>query len=403
MPDQSLLFRFRKRRARRVLFVCFACLNAAILWRSIGICSAGEPFRFPEASYEKGRLRYINSLPVLTVSGSPDEIGRQIGVLALKPSLPLVERFRDHLKKKVPEKLVPALSAASEAYYRRFPEERQREIEAMIKASGADRNLVILANTIFEFQRALVGCSGLLVASERTEDGNALYGRNFDCPNPVQDLLAEHSLVIVYRPTGKKAFAMVTFPGLLASSCGMNEDGLTLGANTVTRTGDGSPAIDPSGMPYSIAAREVLETLGSVDAFDQWIRKHPSTGMGLLLACDRRKQRVYEITTKNIGVREPDKGLVFCTNHFRLAPMAVKTECRRYESLKRSQEIKKLSVEDVARLLHDVHQNDRTIQTMVFEPADLVLHLSIGHGPTSAKPLNTLHLKELMAEESTRP
>ncbi len=386
-------------RSCSVLFARFAWLSISIFGLSMNSLAADEPFRFPEATYEKGQLRYIDDLPVLMVRGSPEEIGRQIGKLALKPSLPLVERFRNHLKKKVPGKLIPALFVASNGYYHRFPEERRREIEAMIQASRADRDLVILANTIFEFQRALVGCSGLLVSPERSANGKALYGRNFDCPNPVQDLLAEHSLVIVYHPTGKKAFAMVTFPGLLASSCGINEDGLTLGANTVNRTGDGSDAINPVGMPYSVAAREVMETLESVDAFDAWIRKHPSTGMGLLLACDPKKQRVYEITTKNVGVRNPEEGLVFCTNHFRLAPMAVHAECRRYETLKKSQEIEKLSVRDVVQLLDHVHQNDRTIQSMVFEPADLVLHLSIGPGPTASKPFKTLDLKKLLGND----
>jgi len=375
-----------------------ACLGISSLFLWTIAWAADEPFRFPEARYEKGELRYIHELPVLTVRGSPEEIGRQIGKLALKPSLPLAEQFRGHLKKKVPDKLLSAFFAASNSYYRRFPEERQREIEAMIKTSDADRDLVVLANTIFEFQRALVGCSGLLVSSERSAEGKAFYGRNFDCPNPAQDLLADHSIVIVYHPTGKKSFAMVTFPGLLASSCGINEDGLALGANTVNRTGDGSDPINPAGMPYSVAAREVMETLDSVEAFDVWIRKHPSTGMGLLLACDPKKQRVYEITTKNIGVRNPEAGLVFCTNHFRLPPLAVKASCRRYETLQKSREIEKLSIRDVVQLLDNVHQNDRTIQSMVFEPADLTLHLSIGHGPTSSRPFHTLDLKKLLKD-----
>ena len=374
---------------------CLLFSVVAILGWCGGIGEAREPFRFPEASFEKGSLRYINGLPVLSVRGSPEEIGRQIGELALKPSLPLADRFHSYLKRKVPENALPLLFLTSRSYFQRFPDERRREIDAMIQASGVKRDLVVLANTIFEFQRALVGCSGLLVASERSANGKTLYGRNFDCPSPANDLLAEYSLIVVYHPTGKKPFAMITFPGLLASSCGMNGDGLTLGANTVNKTGDGSPAIDPQGIPYSVAARDVMETLPSVDAFDDWIRKYRPTGMGLLLACDPDRQRVYEVTTKNVGVREPTDGLVFCTNHFRAAPMAVETSCRRYTLLEKSRKLKKLSVSDVARLLQDVNQADRTIQTMVFEPKNLVLYLGIGSGPTSAKPLKKLNLKDL--------
>lgn len=373
--------------------LCCLCLAILFLRSVTGV--GAEPFHFPEGRYDKGELRYVNGIPVLTVSGSPEEMGEQIGELALKPSFSLVQHFDDYLKKKGLDKLSTVVFAASETLYQRFPSRYRRELEAMIKASGANRNLVVLGNTGFDLQQILLGCSGLLVSPARSATGGTLYGRNFDFP--FKDVLEEYSLVIVYRPTGRKAFAMVTFPGILASNCGMNEDGLTLGANTVSKSGDGSPAFDPAGMPYSVAAREVMETCGSLDDFDRWIRGHTRTGRGLLLACDPKQQRVYEITTKNIGVREPDDGLLYCTNHYRLAPMAVANKkCRRYETLETSRDIKQLAVKDVARLLHAVNQGNHTIQTMVFEPASLVLHLSIGAGPTSARPLKTLDLKPLL-------
>jgi len=375
----------------------FLCL--AILCLGSVTSSAGEPFRYPEGRYGKGELRYINGLPVLTAVGSPEEIGSQIGTLALKPSLALVAHFQDFLKKKGLDRISPIVFAASEALYQRFPDRYRRELEAMVKASGADRDLVVLGNTAFDLEQILLGCSGLIVSPGRSATGGTLYGRN--CDFPFKDLIEQYSLVIVYHPTGRKAFAMVTFPGVLASNCGMNEDGLTLGANTVSKSGDGAPAFNPDGMPYSVAAREVMETCGSVDDFDRWIRGHTRTGRGLLLACDQKKQRVYEITTKNIGAREPDDGLVYCTNHYRLAPMAVpNTKCPRYKTLGTSRDIKRLSVKDVARLLHAVNQGNHTIQTMVFEPATLVLHLSIGPGPTSAKPLRRLDLKPLLGVAS---
>ena len=140
-----------------------------------------------------------------------------------------------------------------------------------------------------------------------------------------------------------------------------------------------------------------METCGSFDDFDRWIRGHSRTGQGLLLACDQKQQGIYELTTKNVGVRKPDEGLVYCTNHYRLAPMALPNpKCWRYEKLETGRNIKQLGVGDVARLLHAVNQGNRTIQTMVFEPAGLVLHLSVGRGPTLARPLHRLDLKPLL-------
>ncbi len=376
-------------RTRQSLF----CL--AILCLGSFIASAAEPFRFPEGHYGKGELRYINGLPVLTAVGSPEEIGGQIGALAVKPSLPLVAHFNDFLKKKGLDKISPVIFAASEALYQRFPSRYRRELEAMVKTSGADRNLIVLGNTAFDLEQLLLGCSGLIVGPSRSSSGETLYGRN--CDFPFTDMIEQYSLVIVYRPAGRKAFAMVTFPGVLASNCGMNEDGLTLGANTARKSADGAATFNPAGIPYSVAAREVMETCGSVADFDRWIRGNPRTGQGLLLACDQKQQGVYELTTTHVGVRKPEDGLVYCTNHYRLAPMALPDpKCRRYETLATSRNLKQLGVADVTRLLHAVNQGSHTIQTMVFEPAKLVLHLSIGHGPTSARPLRRLDLKPLL-------
>jgi len=141
----------------------------------------------------------------------------------------------------------------------------------------------------------------------------------------------------------------------------------------------------------------VMEGCSSVEEFDGWIRRHPPTTMGLLLACDARRQRVYEITPRNVAFREGEGGLAACTNHFRLAPMAgAAVACRRYEILEKSRSREKLSVGDVARLLHEASQGKRTMQTMVFEPEKLILHLSIGRGPASARPLGRLDLGPLL-------
>lgn len=354
--------------------------------------SAG-PFRYPEGKHGGGELRSIEGIPVLTVRGTPEEMGEQHGVLALKPAAGLVAHFDEYLKKKGLDKIKPVLFAASQGFFRRFPEPYRVEIESMIKAAGVDRNLVVLGNASSDLQNIL-GCSGLLVSAGRSATGGALYGRNFDFPG--DDLIAEYSLVIVYRPTGRKAFAMVTFPGLLAASVGINEDGLVLGANTARRTGDGSLPFDPGGLPYFVSAREVMEGCASVDEFERWIRGHSRTTQGILLGCDPGRQAVFEITTRNIGVRQPEDGLVYCTNHFLQAPMKTASDCWRYPRLERSRELERLSVADVARFMNDVNQGKRTIQTMVFEPAKLVLHLGIGRGPTSARPLKALDLKPLL-------
>src|SRR5438552_3131540 len=62
-------------------------LVSVLLSLAVGTAGArGGPFRYPEGKHGKGELRYVHGLPVLTVAGTPEEIGEQVGVLALRPA-----------------------------------------------------------------------------------------------------------------------------------------------------------------------------------------------------------------------------------------------------------------------------------------------------------------------------
>jgi hypothetical protein len=58
---------------------------------------AGEPFRFPEGKHGQGELKYRNGVPVLTVSGTPKEIGEQVAALIAQPSARLLKYPREVL------------------------------------------------------------------------------------------------------------------------------------------------------------------------------------------------------------------------------------------------------------------------------------------------------------------
>jgi isopenicillin-N N-acyltransferase-like protein len=118
-----------------------------------------------------------------------------------------------------------------------------------------------------------------------------------------------------------------------------------------------------------------------------------------LTVCDRRSGAVLEITPKNIVVRQPREGIGACTNHFRTKELATSLVCPRYAILEKSRELKALGVKEVAQQLHAVNQGKMTLQTMVFEPAALRLHLAFGKGPATALPLAPLELAPLFKAE----
>ena len=60
----------------------------------------------------------------------------------------------------------------------------------------------------------------------------------------------------------------------------------------------------------------------------------------------------------------------------------------------------KVSIADVQKHLDAVNLGSFTLQTMVFEPATLKLHLAIGAIPASALPLRTLDLAPLLKPDT---
>src|SRR5215831_8617718 len=107
------------------------------------VAAADKPFRYPEGKHGKGELKYVNGIPVLTVEGTPEEIGEAIGKLALSNAKRMEELFLSFLKKAGAEKLLPLLAKGCEGLAAKMPEDYQRELNAMIKASGIRRELAL--------------------------------------------------------------------------------------------------------------------------------------------------------------------------------------------------------------------------------------------------------------------
>src|SRR4051812_36324327 len=84
---------------------------------------AADPFKFPEAKLgSTGELKYVNKIPVLVVSGTPDEIGDAVGALAMKPGARAADYPRDILKHHKIEWAWPLLVRGSNNLFKQFPD-----------------------------------------------------------------------------------------------------------------------------------------------------------------------------------------------------------------------------------------------------------------------------------------
>jgi hypothetical protein len=269
---------------------------------------------------------------------------------------------------------------------------------------GFDRDRMILGNTFYDLKnitlRQVLGCSSLVVPAARSATGGPLFGRNVD----FFDLgyLHEYSLVTI-RPRTATAMAYVSlgFPGMVGCFSGMNEAGLALASHEVFGV-PGPRRYNSHGVPFTLAYRRVLEECARAADVAGFLRGMERTTSTLLVLCDPAGGRALEVTPDRV-VEFPQTGdAIACTNHYRSRELARRHPPRKYRTGERLDMLTGLaaglgtfSLPDLTAALHAVHQDDLTIQTMIFEPAALAIHVAFGPPPSTARPPVRIDLKPL--------
>jgi hypothetical protein len=284
------------------------------------------------------------------------------------------------------------------------PADYRTEMAAIARSAGADPDAVTVANTFFDL-KSTFQCSALMVEGSRSATGGVLFGRNLDYPS--MGYIHEHTLVTVYRPTGKHAFASVGFPGIVGVLSGMNDAGLCVAVLEVYDAKQGEPHFNPKGIPYALCNRRLLEECSTIAEAKKLLESLPRTSLLNLAVADRTSTAVLEVTPKQVVLRPSVRGVCTCTNHFCSAEVKPEKAAdlfnsdERLDILDKARSAKgKLGVEDVHKYLHAVNQGELTLQTMIFEPANLQLHLAFGERPSSGGKLRTIDLAPLFTGPS---
>ena len=370
------------------LLLTILLLAASAAW-------AEQPRPFHEGRSGNAELKYINDLPVLVVAGTPEEIGRQKADLTTDVVRKIADYPRQLLDRSNRKDRLAKYLETSKVLSHNIPAEFREEMQAFADRSGVDRDMGILGNTLADVYRD-ISCSALIVEPAKSATKGPLFGRNLDFYT--LGLLDKYSPVTVHRPKGKHAFVMIGFPGLFGCLSGMNDAGLALAVHEVFFAHDGASIFNPKGMPYAFCFRQMLEQCTTVEEAEQLLRATQRTTILSLSLCDRRHGVVLEMTPKTVATRHASNGILACTNHFRTDELAVwpmSRLCNRYPKLIQCRKLGEIDVADVAKKLDEVNMGRMTMQTMIFEPAALKLHLAIGACPSSALPMNTLDLGPL--------
>lgn len=360
------------------------------------ITIGAEPFRYPEATWGTGKLSYQHGIPVLEIAGSPEEMGTAAGVLALKPGQRMASYPEDLVRHFHAGFAYSTMVREGRKMARHFPADYASELEALAAASGVPRDRLVVGNTLFDLKKA-IACSAILVEPQRSATGAPMLGRNLDYP-PLS-YAHDYSLVTVYRPTGKRAFASIGFPGLLGTLSGMNDAGLAVSVLECYQMKPGMKKLDRKGVPYALCYRRLLEECSTIaEAKTLLSSMHRASYTNLVLA-DRTGIALLEVSPERVAERKPEQGIGLCTNHFSSDELKPWLQLNLFHTLNRYRKLEAatagkqtLSLEQVHQGLHAASHPEHTMQTMIFEPATLTLRIAIGPCPSSGGEMHVLDL-----------
>jgi len=216
-----------------------------------------------------GRLEAIDGTRVLFLKGSPQEMGRQQGVLLKKQ----VHQLCDHILYGVGVgssflrgKWFFGEIERAEARLHPFMDPRYlAEMDAIADASGMDRQEARLSN----FFPELFHCSGFALYGKATRDGHMYHGRVLDYLKGVG--LEQNAVVMVYQPDYGNAWVNLGYAGFIGSVTAMNEKGISIGEMGGAGYGDWD------GKPMAELMREVMEKASTLDEAIKIMRDGPRT------------------------------------------------------------------------------------------------------------------------------
>jgi isopenicillin-N N-acyltransferase like protein len=158
---------------------------------------------------------------------------------------------------------------------------------------------------------ALVGCTSFAAWDEFSVDSQLVIGRNFDFY--VGDEFARNKIVLFMKPTKGNNFAMITWPGMIGCTSGMNEKGLTVTLNAAK-----SDIPKGSATPISILAREILQYASTIDeAYSIAKKRKTFVSESLMIgSASERKVALIEKSPTKTALYFSGKNYLLCANHY---------------------------------------------------------------------------------------
>lgn len=253
-------------------------------------------------------------LPVVDVSGTPQEIGAQYGAQAGQLIRDNVAAYLERFARA--KQLTPAMvkeqgavfKATSRAHWPRLAD----TLDAMAEAAEVDADLIYAINARSEL---LYGSPTCGTPQECTSigdlrNGKTLLAQNWDW-HPAQ---RPYTLLLVTRDENGHEIAALTEAGMLAKA-GLNNKGVGVCVNLLGSANDGTPG----GVPYHVLLRSVLEADSLSWATRNAFRSPRSASINLLIGQSHQDGGEIidlELVPGDGGWLHPEDGILVHANHF---------------------------------------------------------------------------------------
>ncbi len=239
------------------------------------------------ATEGRGRLEDHDGAKVLFLEGTPEEMGRQQGVLMKQEVNRLVDRILYGVGVGSSfDKGRWFFGEIEEAVRRTGPfvdARHLREMDALADASGRDREETRLSN----FFPELFHCSGFALLGESTAGGRIYHGRVLDYLRGMG--LEENAVVMVIKSDQGHAWVNLGYAGFIGSVTAMNEKHIAIGE--MGGRGEGNW----DGKPMAQLMREVMEKCSTIEEAVELMRSSRRTCEYYYVISDGRSKKACGI------------------------------------------------------------------------------------------------------------
>jgi len=254
-----------------------------------------------------------NPPPLVRVSGTHREMGRQIGEACKKQVQHGVENARNLVADAYQQlELTWAGAQIQSRKYLPFAQERYPQYvdELMGIAEGADvgfEDLVVInaMEAVTMDALHLTRCTSMAVNDERTADGHVLLAHNEDwVPEDEDDVF-----IILANPKNDPPFLAMTYGGLLPN-IGFNAYGIAQMCDSVY------PNDSRIGTPRTVVSRAVLASKTPDEAIRHMLSAQRAAGYNHLLVHESGELYSVEVSARRFGILYGDDGYIVHTNHY---------------------------------------------------------------------------------------